>query len=75
MKKNVLALSIATGLIQMYPKAHPILTQSSAGDLQFGNTGCGQTLLVPYWGAPRPWWTRASGVRSDDQYDFKELLR
>ena len=75
MRKRVLSLSIATGLIQMYPKAHPILTQPSEGDLRFGDTGCGQTLLIPYWGAPRPWWFRASGVRNEDSFDFRELLR
>lgn len=74
MRKNVLSLSITTGLIQMYPDAHPILAQPSAGDLQFGNTGCGQTLLIPYYGDSRPWWFSASGVRNDDQYDFRELL-
>ena len=48
MRKRVLSLSIATGLIQMYPKAHPILTQPSEGDLRFGDTGCGQTLPGSY---------------------------
>lgn len=75
MKKNVLAMSIATGLVQMYPEAHPSITQPSAGDLQFGNTGCGHMFLIPYYGDSPPWWHRASGVRNDDQFDFRELLK
>ncbi|QNP49958.1 cell surface protein [Diaphorobacter aerolatus] len=52
MKKNVLALSIATAVVGFAGSAHAIGTiggTATANDLQFGNTGTGHMLLVPYF--------------------------
>ena len=58
MKKNVLALSIATAVVGFAGSAHAIQTIGTNGptpavpaatDLQFGNTGTGHMLLVPYF--------------------------
>ena len=55
MKKNVLALSIATAVVGFAGSAHAIqtigasATPATANDLQFGNTGTGHMLLVPYF--------------------------
>lgn len=52
MKKNVLALSIATAVVGFAGSAHAIQTiggGATADDLRFGNTGTGHMLLVPYF--------------------------
>lgn len=55
MKKNVLALSIATAVVGFAGSAHAITsapaadTGITADTLQFGNTGKGHMLLVPYF--------------------------
>ena len=51
MKKNVLALSIATAVVGFAGSAHAItdLGAGEAAALQFGNTGKGHMLLVPYF--------------------------
>lgn len=52
MKKNVLALSIATAVVGFAGSAHAIQTLGStatATQLAFGDTGIGHMLLVPYF--------------------------
>lgn len=52
MKKNVLALSIAAAVTGFAGSAHAIQTLGSAATadaLQFGNTGTGHMLVVPYF--------------------------
>lgn len=78
MKKNVLALSIATAVVDMAggrPVLRTIGHDASVCTLHFGDTGCGHILLVPYYGEFQPWWLRASGKRNADQYDFREFMK
>ena len=78
MKKNVLALSVATAVVEMTGARHVIHTIGHGAPvctLQFGDTGCGHILLVPYYGEFTPWWLRASGKRNADQSDFREFLK
>ena len=51
MKKNVLALSVAALVAGFAGGAHAVtnLTGATATDLQFGNTGTGHMLVVPYF--------------------------
>lgn len=52
MKKNVLALSIATAVVGFAGSAHAIQnlgTAATATKLAFGDTGIGHMLLVPYF--------------------------
>ena len=79
MKKNILALSVATAVVDMVGD-RPVLRTIGHGapvcTPQFGDTGCGHMLLVPYYGSGSPWWRiRAFGERNADQYDFKRLLK
>lgn len=74
MKKNVLAMSIATAVVDMAearPVLHTIGHNTPLFAPQFGSTGM---LLVPYYGGFAPWWLRASGQRNEDQFDFRRLL-
>ena len=78
MKKNILALSVATAVVDMGWE-RPVLRTIGHGapvcTPQFGDTGCGHMLLVPYYEGFQPWWLRASGKRNADQYDFREFLK
>ena len=78
MKKNILALSVATAVVDMTWERPAIRTIGPGATMcapQFGDTGCGHILLVPYYGEFTPWWLRASGKRNADQYDFREFLK
>lgn len=78
MKKNILALSVATAVVDMAGE-RPVLRTIGHGapvcTPQFGDTGCGHMLLVPYYSGLTPWWYGASGKRHADQYDFRRLLK
>ena len=79
MKKNILALSVATAVVDMAGERPVLRTIGHGAPMYapriFGDTGCGHILLVPYYGEFQPWWLRASGKRNADQYDFREFLK
>ncbi|WP_313301488.1 cell surface protein [Diaphorobacter sp.] len=69
MKKNVLALSIATAVVGFAGSAHAITekvaTGTTATALQFSNTGKGHMLLVPYFSTQEGNATLLSLVNTD----------
>ena len=68
MKKNVLALSIATAVVGFAGSAHAIGTiggAATATQLTFGDTGIGHMLLVPYFSTQNGNATLLSLVNTD----------
>lgn len=68
MKKNVLALSIATAVVGFAGSAHAIGTigtAATADTLTFGDTGIGHMLLVPYFSTQNGNATLLSLVNTD----------
>mgnify|MGYP003605751204 FL=1 len=68
MKKNVLALSIATAVVGFAGSAHAITTiggAATATQLTFGDTGIGHMLLVPYFSTQNGNATLLSLVNTD----------
>lgn len=68
MKKNVLALSIATAVVGFAGSAHAIGTigtNATATQLTFGDTGIGHMLLVPYFSTQNGNATLLSLVNTD----------
>ena len=70
MKKNVLALSVAALVAGFAGGAHAITavdtTGATATDLQFGNTGTGHMLVVPYFSTQNGNSTLLSIINTDE---------
>ena len=70
MKKNVLALSVAALVAGFAGGAHAITAVDTAGttavDLQFGNTGTGHMLVVPYFSTQNGNSTLLSIINTDE---------